>query len=59
MNQLINQLIDSATVLDLRAARTIMLLLQKMESMENFIKQEAYLADKYPVQEVTNTEEHF
>lgn len=59
MDQIINQLIDSGTVLDLRAARTIMLLLQKMESIKNFIKQEAHLADKYPLPEVTNFEEHF
>jgi len=59
MNQLINQLTDSGTVLGLRAARTIMLLLQKLESTENFIKQEAHLAGKYPLPEVTNSEEHF
>lgn len=59
MDQIINQLIDSGTVLDLRAARTIMLLLQKIEYMEKFIKQEAHLADKYPLPEVTNSEEHF
>lgn len=59
MDQLINQLIDSATVLDQRAAKVIMLLAQKIESLEKFIKQEAHLADKYPLPEVTNSEEHF
>lgn len=59
MNQLINQLIDSGNVLNLRAARALMNQEQRIEQIMAFIQQETYLKDKYVLAEVVNTEEHF